>query len=137
MTKIRPDNVLIGMILWNPTPAVLNALDEPSASIPMNGNTIMANIKQIPKLLSASPSGFFIGSINPECNPEDNLAPKILIKLPLSPENSGTNVNKLGFVSNVSTELFKIPPADPPKKEHRSKIGVDCLKIVFVSSDKR
>ena len=137
MTKIRPDIVLIGMILSNPTPIVPNINDDDSAIIPMNGNTIIANTKQIPKLLSASPSGLFFGSTNPECNPDDNLAPRILIKLPLSPENNGTNVNKLGFVSNVSTELFKIPPAEPPKNEHKSKIGVDCFKIVFVSSDKR
>ena len=91
----------------------------------------------MPKLSRASPSGFADGSTNPECRPDDNLAPKILIRLPLSPEKSGTNVSKLGFVSNVSTELFKIPPAEPPKNEHRSKIGVDCLKIVLVSSDKR
>ena len=91
----------------------------------------------MPKLLSASPSGLANGSINPECRPDDNLAPRILIRLPLSPENSGTKVNRLGFVSNVSTELFKIPPAEPPKKEHRSKTGVDCLRMVFVSSDKR
>lgn len=91
----------------------------------------------MPKLLSASPSGLANGSTNPECRPDDNLAPKILIRLPLSPENSGTKVNKLGFVSKVSTELFRIPPAEPPKKEHKSRIGVDCLKIVLVSSDKR
>ena len=69
------------------------------------------------------------------CKLVDNLAPKILIKLPLSPENSGIKVNKLGFVSNVSTELFRIPPAEPPKKEHKSKIGVDCFNMVLVSSD--
>ena len=52
-----------------------------------------------------------------------------------SPENRGIKVSKLGLVSSVSTELFKIPPAEPPKKEHKSRIGVDCFKIVFVSSD--
>lgn len=82
------------------------------------------------------PSGFVVGSIKPECRPEDNLAPKILIKLPLSPENKGSKVSKLGFVSNVSTALFKIPPAEHPKKEHKSNTGVDCLNIVLVSYDK-
>ena len=85
------------------------------------------------KLCTASPCGLLNGSTRPEWSPEDNLAPKILIKLPLSPENSGINVSKLGFVSNVSTELLRIPPAEPPKKEHKSRIGVDCFSMVFVS----
>ena len=116
-----------------PTPTVLNAIDDDSAKNPMNGKTMMAKIKQIIKLWIVFPLGIFKGSTKPEWRPEDNLAPKILIKLPHSPENRGSKVSKLGLVSNVSTELFKIPPADPPKKEQRSKVGVDCLKIVLVS----
>ena len=124
------------MILSNPTPAVLKMIDEASANIPMNGNTIIDRIQQIMKLCTVFPSGFLVGSTRPEWRPEDNLAPKILIKLPLSPENRGRSVSKLGFVSKVSTALFKIPPAEHPKKEHKSKTGVDCFKMVLDSYDR-
>ena len=87
------------------------------------------------KLWTASPLGFLNGSTKPEWRPEDSLAPKILMRLPLSPEKSGRSVSKLGFVSSVSTAEFNIPPAAPPKKEHKSNTGVDCFKIVWVSSD--
>ncbi len=65
-TKIKPDMVLIEIILSNPTPTVSNTLDEDSANIPINGNTIIAKIKHIPKLCNASPSGLDNGSTNPE-----------------------------------------------------------------------
>ena len=132
---MSPDNVLISTILSKPTPAVLKMTDEPSAKMPIKGKTIIDKTKQTPKLLRAFPSGFVEDSIKPEWRPDDNLAPKILIRLPLSPENSGSKVSNVGFVSNVSTALFKIAPAEHPKNEHKSNTGVDCLKIVFVSSD--
>ena len=134
-TKINPDNVLISMILTNPTPAVFKITDDASARKPINGNMTIDNTKQTLKLLTAYPCGLVVDSTSPEWRPEDNLAPKILIRLPLSPENSGIKVSKLGFESKLSTALFKIPPAEHPKKEHKSKTGVDCLNIVFVSSD--
>ena len=40
------------------------------------------------------------------------------------------------LVGKVSTALFKIPPAEHPKKEHKSKTGVDCFKMVLVSYDR-
>ena len=132
---MRPDKVLISTILSKPTPTVLKIIDDPSAKIPIKGKTIIDKTKQTPKLLMVFPSGFVDGSINPEWRPDDNLAPKILIKLPLSPENSGSNVSNVGFVSNVSTALFNIAPAEHPKNEHKSKTGVDCFKIVLLSSD--
>ena len=54
---------------------------------------------------------------------------------PLSPENNGNNVSKLGFVNNVSIEEFNIPPAETPKNELKSKTGVDCVIIFLDSSD--
>ena len=135
VAKMIPDNVDISTILSNPTPTTPSAYDEPSANRPINGYTIIAKIKQIMKLWTASPSGFLNGSTKPEWSPDDNLAPKILIRLPLSPENSGNSVSRLGLVSKVSTALFNMLPAAPPKKEHNNKTGVDCLKIMLVSSD--
>ena len=73
-------------------------------------------------------------SIKPECSPEDNLAPNILTKSPLSPENRGTNVNKVGFVSKVDSQLSNINPANIPKNEHKTNVGVDCLRINLISS---
>ena len=37
-------------MLANPTPTVLNAIDDDSAKNPMNGKTMIAKIKQIIKL---------------------------------------------------------------------------------------
>ena len=125
----------IGIILSNPTPATPNIMDDVSASIAIKGNITIAKIKQIPKLCRASPSGLDKGSTRPEWRPDESLAPKILIKLPHSPENSGINVSRLGFVSNVSTAPFNIPPAEHPKNEHKSSTGEDCDNIVLVSSD--
>lgn len=130
-----PDNVLISIILTNPTPAVFKTMDDASARNPINGKTTIASTRQTLKFLIAFPCGLEVGSTSPECRPDDSLAPKILIRLPHSPENRGINVSKLGFESKLSTALFKIPPAEHPKKEHTSKTGVDCFKIVFVSSD--
>ena len=132
-TRINPDIVDISTILSNPTPATPNAKDDPSAKRPIIGKIIMAKMKLIMKLWTASPVGFLNGSTKPEWSPEDNLAPKILIRLPLSPENSGKRVNRLGFVSNVSTAEFRMLPAAPPNREHKSKTGVDCFKMVLVS----
>ena len=53
--------------------------------------------------------------------------------LPLSPENNGNNVSKLGLVSNVSMELFNIPPAETPKTEHTRNTGVGYVNIILIS----
>ena len=50
MTKSKPAIVLIKRIFANPTPAVLRITDELSAKNPMNGNTIIAKIKETIKL---------------------------------------------------------------------------------------
>ena len=104
-----------------------------------DGLELMTAIKKnnniIAKLCTDSPSGLLRGSIRPECIPEDSLADKILTKPPLSPENKGTNVSNVGFVSNVSSELLRIPPADTPKTEHTNKTGVDCFIITLFSSE--
>ena len=42
--------VLISNMFTNPTPVVLRITDEVSTKNPMNGNTIIAKIKQIMKL---------------------------------------------------------------------------------------
>ena len=44
VTKIRPENVLIGIILSNPTPIVPNIIEDSSASIPINGKIKIAKI---------------------------------------------------------------------------------------------
>ena len=49
-TKIRPDIVLISIILSNPTPIVLRTTDEPSANMPMNGKIMIESMKEIIKL---------------------------------------------------------------------------------------
>ena len=51
VTKIMPESPLIPIILAKPTPATPKAIDEDSASIPMNGKTIMANMKHIIKFI--------------------------------------------------------------------------------------
>lgn len=133
--KIKPAIELINIILSKPIPTTFNKTDEDSARIPINGYITSINNIIIAKLCMDSPSGLLRGSIRPECIPEDSLADKILTKPPLSPENKGTNVSKLGFVSKVSSELLRIPPADTPKTEHISKTGVDCLIIILFSSE--
>ena len=79
--------------------------------------------------------GLKIGSIKPEWRPDDNLAPKILTILPLSPENNGIKVNNVGLDKSVEIELLNIPPANTPKIEQINNTGVDCLIIDLVSSD--
>lgn len=54
-TKIRPAEVDISTILSKPTPTTPNAYEEPSAKRPINGKTIIARIKLIIKLWTASP----------------------------------------------------------------------------------
>ncbi len=49
-TRMSPDNVLISIILSNPTPIVPSNNDDASANIPMTGNTIIASMKHIMKL---------------------------------------------------------------------------------------
>ena len=61
-----PDIVDIPIILSNPTPTTAKAYDELSAKKPINGNTIIAKIKEIMKLFTASLSGFLKGSTKPE-----------------------------------------------------------------------
>ena len=77
--------------------------------------------------------GLKIGSISPECKPEEILAPKILTKLPLSPENNGSRVNKVGLVNKVVSDVLNTPPAKAPNKEQTNKTGVDCFKMVLLS----
>ncbi len=125
-----PAKKLIVAIFKKPTPLIPRINEEESAKIPITGYIIIAKIRIIPKFFKALEPGLREGSIKPKCNPEDNLAPKILTKLPLSPENKGTKVNKLGLDNKVSAELFKIPPEILPKIEQINKTGVDCLTIV-------
>lgn len=133
--KINPAIELINIILSKPIPTTFKKTDDDSARIPINGYITRANNNIIAKLCTDSPSGLLRGSIRPECIPEDSLADKILTKPPLSPENKGTNVSNVGFVSNVSSELLRIPPADTPKTEHTNKTGVDCFIITLFSSE--
>jgi len=66
VTKIKPEIVLINIILWKPTPIVPSTIDDDSAKNPISGNTMIAKTKQILKLFKALPSGFLLGSTKPE-----------------------------------------------------------------------
>ena len=117
----------------NPTPTLLKAIVEDSAKNPINGYIIIAKETIAMKFSMVCFLGLKTGSIKPEWSPEDNLAPKMLTKPPLSPENNGTKVNNVWFLSNVVIELFNIPPASVPKMEQKNNTGVDCLTICLTS----
>jgi len=93
----------------------------------------MAKTKTILKFFVNSWLNLKTGSINPAWIADESLALKILIILPLSPEKSGTKAKRLGLLSRVLTELFKIDPAETPKTDERTKTGVDCFIIFFIS----
>ena len=112
---------------------LLKAIVEDSARDPINGYITKPKVTIAMKFSIVCFLGLSTGSIKPEWSPEDNLAPKMLTNPPLSPENNGTKVNNVWFLSNVLIELFNIPPATVPKMEQKNKTGVDCLTICLTS----
>ena len=116
-----------------PTPMLFKAMVEDSAKNPINGYITIAKVTIAMKFSIVCFLGLRTGSIKPEWRPEDSLAPNMLTKPPLSPENNGTKVNNVWFLSNVLSELFNIPPATVPKMEQKNNTGVDCLTICLTS----
>ena len=90
---------------------------------------MMARMIIIPKFLTASSEGRREGLINPICNPEDNLAPSILTKSPLSPENKGIRARMLGLFKITENVLFRMVPAEAPRIEDKNRVGVLCFMI--------
>lgn len=90
---------------------------------------MMANMMMTPKFLKASPPGFKVDFIEPICKLEESLAPRILTRSPLSPENKGTKARILGLLKITEKLPFKIVPAVVPKMEDKNKAGVLCLTI--------
>lgn len=83
------------------------------------------------KFLSADSVGLKEDLMDPMCNPEDNLAPKMLTRSPLCPENNGTNARMLGLFRIVEKLLFKMVPAVVPNSDDRNSVGVLCI-IIFL-----
>ena len=129
---INPAAVLIKTILLSPTDSTPIANDPKYDKNPIRGYMIMANITIMAKFLNTSPVGLKEDSMDPMCNPEDNRAPKILTKSPLSPENNGTNAKILGLLKIVEKLLFKMVPAVVPNSDDRNSVGVLCI-IIFLS----
>lgn len=86
----------------------------------------------IAKFLIADSFGLKEDSMDPICNPEDNLAPRMLTRSPLCPENNGTNARILGLLRIVEKLLFKMVPAVVPNSDDRNSVGVLCI-IIFLS----
>ena len=63
------------------------------------------------------------------CNLEANLAPRILTRSPLSPENNGTKARILGLFKITEKLLFRIVPAVVPRIEDKKSTGVLCFMI--------
>lgn len=122
------DNVSI-----KPIPILPNAKVEDSAKNPITGYITTARVTIAAKFSIVCLLGLRTGSIKPEWRPDDSLAPKILTKPPLSPENNGTNVSNVWFLSNVVRESFNIPPANVPRREQMNNTGVDCLTMCLTS----
>ena len=93
--NIIPARKLIDNDLGNPTPTFPKANVEDSAKNPIKGYITTANVTIAMKFSIVCFLGLNTGSIKPEWRPEDNLAPKMLTKPPLSPENNGTRVSKV------------------------------------------
>ena len=91
----------------------------------------MARIIIIPKFLNAPSEGLREEFIDPICNPEDNLAPRILTRSPLSPENKGTKARILGLLKITEKLLFRMVPAVVPRIEDKKRAGVLCF-IIFL-----
>ena len=83
------------------------------------------------KFLNAPSLGLNEDSMDPMCKPEDNRAPKILTRSPLSPENRGTRDKMLGFPKIVEKLPFKIVPAVVPNRDAKNRVGVLCT-IIFL-----
>lgn len=81
------------------------------------------------KFLNASSVGLRDDPMEPMCNPEDNLAPRILTKSPLSPENKGTRARILGLFKIAEKLPFKIVPAVVPNRDDKNNVGVLCTMI--------
>lgn len=92
---------------------------------------IIAKIIIMAKFLNAPSVGLKEDSIDPMCNPEDNLAPRMLTRSPLSPENNGTRARMPGLLRIVEKLLFKIVPAVVPNRDEINKVGVLCT-IIFL-----
>ena len=83
------------------------------------------------KFLIAPSVGLRDDSIEPMCKPEDNRAPKILTRSPLSPENNGTKAKIPGLFKIAEKLPFKMVPAVVPNSEDKNRVGVLCI-IIFL-----
>ena len=93
--KIIPEMKLIDNAGRIPTPIFPNPIVDDSAKNPIKGYITIANVIIAMKFSIVCFLGLRTGSIKPEWRPDESLAPKMLTKPPLSPENNGTNVSNV------------------------------------------